>query len=211
MENFDPEMIVIDNAGYQFLDSCNENKRFLQANINLKFFDFDSDKEGEDYAKTLKEAKRQYNRKDYKICFKQNFASSFIRKANEHLQACIDHKKIWFASRCTANGSAFDKQSNVSVNKKLVNESSTGELIETQDMLIYQTKKQCALVEVRSTARGTQTFDLPQHLVRSTSANRARKDNYTTLMLANWATKCYHDMKNLKIENNNTFVPRMFG
>ena len=83
-------------------------------------------------------------------------------------------------------------------------------MIETQDDLIYQTKKQCALVEVKTTAKGTQSFDLPQHLRRSTSANRARKDNYTTLMLGNWAVKAYNDMKNVKVEEvNATFVPRM--
>ena len=66
---------------------------------------------------------------------------------------------------------------------------------------MYQTKKQCALIEV-STAKGTQTFDLPQHL-RSTSANRARRDNYTTLMLANWAVKCYFEMQH----NKEDFLP----
>ena len=80
-----------------------------------------------------------------------------------------------------------------------------------QDALIYQTKKQCALVEVRSTARGTQTFDLPQHLKRNTSTNRARKDNYTTLMLANWATKSYYDMMSVNIEQNDTFAPIMIS
>jgi len=85
-----------------------------------------------------------------------------------------------------------------------------GEIIETQDDLIYQTKKQCALVEVKSTAKGTQSFDLPQHLRRSNSANRARKDNYTTLMLSNWAVKAYNDMRKIKVEEvNTTFVPRM--
>ena len=32
-----------------------------------------------------------------------------------------------------------------------------------------------------TTSRGTQSFDLPSHLRKSTSVNRARKDNYTTL------------------------------
>ena len=73
-------------------------------------------------------------------------------------------------------------------------------MIEAQDDLVYQTKKQCALVEVKSTAKGTQSFDLPQHLRRSNSANRARKDNYTTLMLGNWAVKAYNDMKKQKID-----------
>ena len=84
------------------------------------------------------------------------------------------------------------------------------DFIETQDALIHQTKKQCALVEVKSTTKGVQSFDLPSHLKRSTSVNRARKDNYTTLMLSNWATRSYFDIINLKEENvNNTFVPMM--
>jgi hypothetical protein len=82
------------------------------------------------------------------------------------------------------------------------------ELIEVQDDLVYQTKKQCALVEVKSTAKGVQTFDLPSHLKRSVSVNRARKDNYTTLMLSNWATRAYFDIIDLKEQNvENTFVP----
>ena len=68
------------------------------------------------------------------------------------------------------------------------------------------------LVEVKTTAKGTQTFDLPQHLKRSTSTNRARKDNYTTLMLGNWAVKCYNDLKNTKVKQvNHTFTPRMIA
>jgi hypothetical protein len=210
VRNFDIEMIVIDNAGYQFIDSANEHQLFINNNIKLKFFEFDSDKDGMDYDKQIRLAKRQYNKQDGVICFKQNFSTEFIRKANEHLQACIDHKKIWFASRCIANNSAFEK----AVAQKIDNFKATGyentlEFIEMQDALIYQTKKQCALVEVRSTARGTQTFDLPQHLKRNTSANRARKDNYTTLMLANWATKSYYDMMSINIEQNHTFSPIM--
>ena len=96
------------------------------------------------------------------------------------------------------------------MNIKPTGADSTGDLIETQDILVYSTKKQCALVEVKSTARGTQTFDLPQHLKRSTSSTRARKDNYTTLMLANWATKCYFDIKSEKNEQPETFLPVMF-
>ena len=96
------------------------------------------------------------------------------------------------------------------INLKYVHEENLGMFIEAQDNLIYQTKKQCALVEVKTTARGTQTFDLPQHLKRNTSASRARKDNYTALLLANWAVKCYFDMSNYKIDDNAaTFVPRM--
>tara|TARA_Y100000004_G_scaffold193929_1_gene257385 strand:+ start:10238 stop:12067 length:1830 start_codon:yes stop_codon:yes gene_type:complete len=209
--NFDIVMTVIDNAGYQFLDSANEHKLFLDNRINLKFLDFESEKDGVEYDKQLIKLKRQYNKEDYKICFKQNFSSDFIRKANEHLQACIDHKKIWFASRSTANGSVFNRQSSSHINLKLVNEENVGEFIEVQDSLMHQVKKQCALVEVRTTPRGSQTFDLPHHLKRSTSASRARKDNYTTLMLATWGAKCYFDMLGQKTDTNTTFSPRMIG
>ena len=210
VKNFDLEMIIIDNAGYQFIDSCNENGLFKKDKIEIKFFDFDSDKDGEDYEKQLIKAKRAYNKEGQVICFKQVFSSDFLRKANEHLQAAIDHKKIWFGSKAVANPEAFNKYSSQRVTLKHINEPSIIEFIEAQDSLIYQTKKQCTLVEVKTTARGTQTFDLPQHLKRSTSASRARKDNYTTLMLANWATKCYYDIKSKPKEDNvGTFVPTM--
>ena len=209
LTNFDIDMICIDNAGYQFLDSCNESENFVNAGINLKFIEFDSTKEGIDYGKEMRKLKTSYNKSNYKICFKQNFTSDFIRKANEHLQACIDYKHIWFASRTTANGSAFDRQNSSLVNVKLTGAETTSDLIEAQDALIHQTKKQCALIEVKSTAKGNQTFDLPQHLKRSTSANRARRDNYTALMLANWALKCYFDVRQKKDDFSATFLPRM--
>jgi len=87
---------------------------------------------------------------------------------------------------------------------------STLDFIENQDDFIYQTKKQCTLVEHSSTARGTQTFDLPQHLKRSSSSNKARKDNYSALLLANWGLKCYYDiMTASKEEISQTFTPIM--
>jgi len=211
LENFDPELICIDNAGADmFLEAANHSKLFLDNKINLKPIEFDSNKEGVDYLKEVRNLKSSYNKENKQIVFNQVFSSDWIRKANELLQANIDYKKIWFASRTTANGSEFDKQSMTKVNLKDVREENLGDFIETQDNLVYQVKKQCALVEVKTTSRGTQTFDLPQHLKRNTSANRARKDNYTGLLLANWGVKCYFDMKNYKMETPSaTFVPRM--
>ena len=210
MTCFNIEMLIIDNVGYQFIDSANESDLFTKNKINLKFFDFDSDKEGQDYNKMLKEAKRQYNLTDKRIVFKQNFSTKFIRTANENLQASIDHKRIWFASKTTANDAAFTRATMQSAPVKYTPNESILDLIEWQDAWIYQTKKQCALVEVKSTAKGTQTFDLPQHLKRSTSATRARKDNYTTLMLASWATKCYYDIIKLREDRKpETFSPIM--
>ena len=209
-KHFNIKMIIIDNAGYQFIDSANESEVFRGAGLEIKFFDFNTEKQGIEYEKELKKVKRIYSPKDDVLCFKQVFSSDFLRNANEYLQSCIDHKKIFFASRTAASGSFFSKVSSAKIPLKLTHFNDIGEMIETQDDLIYQTKKQCALVEVKSTAKGTQSFDLPQHLRRSNSANRARKDNYTTLMLSNWAVKAYNDMRKIKVEEvNTTFVPRM--
>ena len=204
---FDLEMIIIDNAGFQFIDACNENEAFTKK--RMKFFDFDSDKEGVDYEKMLRKARRAYNKQDGVKCFKQVFTTNFIRSANEYLQACIDHKKLWFASRISPAPDAFTRATNQKIKLRFKNGETVLDLIENQDNLIYQTKKQCTLVEVKSTAKGVQTFDLPQHLKRDTSQNRARKDNYTTLMLGNWAVKCYYDMIEIPNEEEATFVPQM--
>jgi hypothetical protein len=206
--SFNLVMIVIDNAGYQFIDSCNESDSFTKAN-EINFLEFNSDKEGLEYDMEVKRLRRNYNQEEGKICFKQNFSSNWLRKANEQLQADIDHKRIWFASRATANGPIFDAMVLERVPVNLTGHDTLLDLIEFQDSWVYQTKKQCAIVEVKSTAKGTQSFDLPQHLKRSTSANRARKDNYTTLMLANWGLKCYNDMNKCEDDQEATFSPRL--
>jgi len=207
MDAFKPEMIVIDNAGFQFIDSCNESELFKDKQI--LFFDFDSDLEGVEYDLMVKQARNQYNREKGAICFKQNFTSDFLRKANEHLQACIDYKRIWFASRISPSDTAYDKATNNPPKIPMNSGETIIDVIDTQDDLIYQVKKQCALIEVKSTTKGTQSFDLPQHLKRNTSPNRARKDNYTALMLGNWLFKCYRDIKTAPADATSTFTPFM--
>lgn len=208
LDNFNIVFATIDNAGSQFIDSANESKYFQDDKID--FFDFNSDKEGLEYEAQLRQAKSQINVTTKKIFYRQIFTSSFLRKANDYLQSCIDHKKLWFASRTTANESAFAKATSARFNVQLTGHESLLDLIEFQDSLIYQTKKQCSLIEVKTTTTGHQSFDLPQHLKRSTSANKARKDNYTTLMLGAWATKCYYDMTTTKeVKIPKTFTPFM--
>lgn len=206
IDTFKPEMIIIDNAGFQFIDSCNESELFRTK--QLEFFDFDSDKDGLEYELMVSNARNQYNKERGKIVFKQNFTSDFLRKANEHLQASIDYKKIWFASRISPNNEAYDKAIAASCKIPLNKGETIIDAIDNQDDLIYQVKKQCALIEVRSSVKGNQSFDLPQHLKRNTSANRARKDNYTALMLGNWLFKSYKDIKNAPEKPKfDTFTP----
>ena len=216
LTNFNIVLMIIDNAGADtFLTACNESELFKKQKMEIKTFDIDSDLEGVDYEFMIKNARKKYNLQDKRIAFNQVFTSNFIRKANEYLQACIDYKKIWFASKTSSNESFFNEVINQNITIELMKTDdkkdwTTLDFIENQDDFIYQTKKQCALVEHSSTSRGTQTFDLPQHLKRSSSANKARKDNYSALMLANWALKCYFDIKAVPEESTSpTFSPIM--
>ena len=211
LNNFNIQLVLSDNAGADtFLGASNQSDLFVKNNFEVKRLEFNSMLDGVDYMRELKRLKNQHNLQDKKIFFTQAFTSDFIRRCNEQLQYCIDYKKIWFASRTSANERAFNTASAARINMELVNEDSITDLIENQDILIYQTKKQCALIQVATTSKGTLSFDLPYHLKRSSSATRARKDNYTALMLANWAAKCYYDMQSIKEEAEPaTFVPIM--
>lgn len=221
MTNFDIHMTIIDHAGYQFIEAANENELFRNARMEFKLMDFDTNKEGEEYNEELKKARRSYNREIHRNVFYQVFTSDFIRRANEWLQGCMDYKKIWFASGIRGSESSFDSAIGTKIDLDLigeVNEDKNAEgdsrmiqFIDSQDVLIRQTRYQCASIEVKSTVKGTQTFDLPQMMRRDTGEKRARRDSYTALMLAAWAMKCYYDMKSLPVENvTETFTP-FFG
>lgn len=208
LTKFNIIMIVVDNAGWTFIDSCNESEHFRSSNIHLKFFDFDSDREGIEYSEMLKVAKSQYNKTDYRIVFKCNFSSDFIRKANEHMQACIEHKRVWFASHLTPHPVEYERATHTQVETRFLPKSTLYDFIAYQDGLIDLTKKECNLIEITSTIKGTQSFDLPQNLKRNTSANRARKDNYTSLLLGCWGVKCYFDIINVTTQKATaTFTP----
>jgi hypothetical protein len=216
MTNFNIVFIILDNAGADiFLSACNQSELFKSNNLVINTFEFNSDLEGVDYEQEVRKVRNSYNLESKKIAFNQVFTSNFIRKANEHLQASIDYKKIWFASKTCANDNFFETVFGQSIPLELMKTEekkdwSTLDFIENQDDFIYQTKKQCTLVEHSSTARGTQSFDLPQHLKRSSSSNKARKDNYSALLLGNWGLKCYYDIMNApKEEISQTFTPIM--
>ena len=216
LKNFNIVFMILDNAGADvFLSACNQSELFKKDKIEIKNLDIDSDLEGVDYEIMIRNARRKYNLEDKRIAFNQVFTANFIRRSNEYLQACIDYKKIWFASKTSSYEDFFNECVNQSVPIDLIKTEDKKDwtmldFIENQDDFIYQTKKQCTLVVHSSTTRGIQTFDLPQHLKRSNSANKARKDNYSALLLANWALKCYIDLMNQK-ENleNTTFSPIM--
>lgn len=217
MTHFDVVMIVCDNAGGDiFFDTCNQSEVFKNEKINIKCLNFNSELDGTEQEVELRNAKAQYNLSERRIAFNQVFSSNFIRKGNEYLQACIDYKKVLFASRTCSNEKFFSQSIGIQLPRELAfsadkQDWTNLDFIENQDDFIYQTKKQCALVEYTTTSRGMQNFDLPQHLKRGSSTTRARKDNYSAFMLANWAVKCYNDIMKQNVENNTfTFTPIMF-
>ena len=82
------------------------------------------------------------------------------------------------------------------------------DFIEHQSDMIDLTKNECALVQITTTSQGTQTFDLPSNLRRQTGPDKARKDSYSALVLANWMAKVYFDSQHVHQEDViETFVP----
>lgn len=223
LNNYNIKMIIVDSGGgEQFFNGVNESKWF--NNDKLTILDFDSNKSGEDYLEQLKELKLQYNAEKKKYVIRQVFNQGSVREMNEYLQACIDHKRIWFGSKINGNDIVMEKFTNKGFeenfplihyfdNQKSTKGSGYGakmiELVDIQDNMVEQTIKQCSSIVVRSTPQGSQTFDLPQNLKRDSTVNRVRKDNYSALMLGCWGLKIYNEMKEFKGETKkpSTFTP----
>ena len=128
-------------------------------------------------------------------------------------------KKIWFGAR------AMDDDYHEQIKKKIPiknlkflgtaeheERQSAGakmiDLVEHQQDMINLTKAECALIQIKTSPQGTQTFDLPDTLKRTTGPNKARKDSYSALVLGNWMVKVYYDMMGAQKENVvQTFAP----
>ncbi len=213
MTNFDVVMVIIDHAGAQFLESAAESDLFQKSKVKLNWMECDLELEGVEYSEMLKSAQKSYNLEGGKICFRQFFSCSFIRRSNEHLQTWIDCKKIWFASKLTSHPTDYEAMVGPEtpiIPVKLTGYPNVGELISAQDDLIVQTKKQCALIEPSVSPQGNMRFLLPIALQKGRSSNpdRARRDNYTALLLGCWAVRFYYDLTEYKpAEVNSTFEP----
>jgi hypothetical protein len=209
LTSFDIEMIIVDNAGWQFIDAATESEIFKSAKKRLSFLEVDTEVDPKEYDKMLQKTRQSWSKESGRICFKQVPNAEWIRKANQHLQACIDHKRIWFASNVRTNMAAFEKAVNANIDIKLIQAQfeTVNDLTEFQDDVIYQTKKQCALIELASTPQGTQRFLLPLHLRHDSTEKRARDDNYAALVLANWAVKLYYEMLTTNKVSESTFTP----
>ena len=203
------------NGGVQFLNSANESELFKKNKIEIKTFDADFDN-FQEHTKVINEAKMQYNLSEKRICHLKKPSSSWIRFANESLQAAFDHKKLLFAG--SAINDAYTRQRNKTIPIEKLKFSSYGDeekdigakmidFIEHQKDMLDLTKAECALIQPSTTANGTQTFDLPQNLKSQKGPDRARKDSYSALLLANWMMNIYYDMMDAPEYDHFSFVP----
>jgi len=218
LENFNVVAICGDyNGGVQFMQACNESETFKRKRIKLQTIEVGLDKP-EEYQNDLKSYKQQYDKDKHKHVILRKPTSNWIRQANELLQANFDHHRLYFGSRAIDDSYMNQKGKNIPIaNIKFLRASEELkqspsakmiDFIEHQSDMIDLTKNECALIQITTTAQGTQTFDLPPNLRRQTGPDKARKDSYSALILANWMAKVYLDAQEYKGEDViETFVP----
>ena len=197
LTHFNIIFVGIDASGDEFIHSFNESVIAKEAALKLNFIKADLDDEV-NYLEELDKAKLSYNIENKTIVYGMKPQSAIIRKANEHLQGQIEASKVWFASRMEADEKNADRYKSL-IGKfaiKNKNDETFGiiDFIEDQNYFINETKAQIGLIEVKASVLGSLSYDLPQSLRRSDSPNRARKDCYTALLLANMATTHYYNL-----------------
>lgn len=200
-----------------FINICNESELFKEKKVELRHVTADFGKEN--YDEIIKQVQKGYNKGTGTIVQPQAFHSDFQRAANEYLQACFDRQQIFFAGKAQANGPIMAGLRERDVGPILRNHSSftdtlgtagdQNEFIIAQDNLMDLTKKECALIEVKASALGNITYDIPSHLKRASKTRfRIRRDSYSALLLANWCLRIFvESQERPKAETYSAFMP----
>lgn len=212
IKSFNIIYIAIDSSqgDNEFITSANNSQLFKQNKINI--VEIEADFKKDDQSTTPAEIRRSHNLEAGRIVQKQPFTSAFQKTANEHLQGCLDFKRLYFAGKLTANESegarALDADISILVGHEYYKEMSINQFIEWQDTLMDKLKQQCAMIEVSSSSLGSQSWDLPLNFRRSKNPDRIRKDGYSALLLVNYATKMYLASREI-VEDDvaDTFTP----
>jgi hypothetical protein len=131
------------------------------------------------------------------------------------LQTAFDRKKLYFAATAMDDNYSMQKAKKIPIKElkfsKYEDEKNVGakmiDFIEHQKDMIDLTKAECALIQVTSSAGGTQSFDLPSNLKRQKGVDRPRKDSYSAIVLGNWGMNIYYDMMDLPEERAAGFTP----
>jgi len=205
-----------------FISACNESEVFKQAKLELNAID--ADFAGADFETIVGQVAKSYNRDSSvkRIVQKQYFSTSIIKAGNDYLRACLNERAIIFASHAasvgkTAELAGYDIGSIHQTHPAFHDEDVEGmgnayEFVNHQDVLMEQTKKECALIEVSSTALGHISFDLPSHMTKNRkNVQRNRRDSYSALWLANWALKIYLASQELPSPEVDEFIPVMLA
>ena len=202
--NFNIVAIVGDyNGGVQFINAVNESSLFKKKKIKIGCLNTNFD-DLENYQEKLDEGKAEYNLETHNICYLRKPTSQWIRRANELLQSNFDHKRIWFGSRAIDDNYNEQRRKKIPIAKINYLRTSLSiaqtdpakmiDFVEHQFDMMNLIKNQCALIQITSSASGTQSFDLPSNLKRQTGPDKARKDSYSALVLGNWMVKLYYDI-----------------
>jgi len=212
LRSFNIVLVTADLLGgggenFNFIEAVNQSQLFTISGLQLKFVEAQLNDCGEDYAGELRAFKRNYNPTTKTICYAQKFTNTWVRKANEYLQHQIQAKKVWFSSKVCNHSEEFEKvckkkfPEGVRIYNSDGKEYTVVDFVEDQDYWIEETMNQIALIEPRKTASGSVTFDLAPAVKAIKGENRARRDNYTTTLMACWAAKFYFDYKEGSILN----------
>lgn len=198
--------------GFNFIQAANESSIFKLSNIELKFFEGCLDDCGEDYPAEMKRMRNTYNKEKYTICYTQGNRPVWKKRSNEYMQLQMQNKKVWFASQIIPNEEQCSKYANYKLPVKVFDsfnkELTTADFLQEQDHLIQETKNQIVLIEPKASESGNIVFDLPSAIKAIKGEKRARRDNYTTTLMACWAAKFYFDYLDENIGKRFVFRPR---
>lgn len=213
LKSFNIVFCIIDatSTNAQFITQYNESSIALENNTRLGFINVDF--EDDEYVKQLHLAKSQWNVEKRTMVYKFVFGSSTIRKTHEFLKSQIDSRKVWFASPITQNKEAFGLYKNFVAPYQLKDTKGKPfdgiiDYIEDCDDWIRRTQDQIALIQVKISAHGSMSFDLPSYCARNEDPDRPRKDNFSALVMGCYAAKFVFDMYDLSMEAPpQSFVP----
>ena len=195
------------NGGVQFINACNESALFKGSKVRVDILTTELDKL-ETYQDAIRSARGEIMASDNIVCVLRKPTSSWIRRANELLQANFDHKRIYFGARAVNDDYQKQRMKRIPIKdiKFLRNSDSQEKQSRLAKMIDFEehqvdvmekTKAECALIQIKTTPQGTQTFDLPDNLKRQTGAEKARKDSYSALVLGNWMIKTHYDIEHI--------------
>lgn len=213
-KNFNIIYIGIDSTQgdeVEFINGCNQSKLFKDNHVELS--DIEADFKKDSFSDIPAQVRKSYNRTIGRIVQKQPFGSAFQKAANEYLQASFDHKGMIFAAKIAANSNAAGRAANIDLSMiqshEELGDMTPSQFIDQQDFLLDLVRSECAMIQVKTTALGSISFDLSQSVRRTTGPNRIRKDGYSALLLCNWCVRIYTMSMDVEVQTGPSEFPYM--